>query len=151
MLTMKRPTSPRLRRNLARATFAERMASHHGRPIDDFPALAWKCGASWPTRCLRPLILYFAPRYFDAEDLHLARAADCHWHHEVEEEMKLMRVSYLRRGGWRYLGIGLNGERLLRYFDDLVVWQVIAAEAKRIPAAEDQFRPTSATDQQSLT
>jgi hypothetical protein len=97
------------------------------------------------------LILYFAPRYFDAEDLHLARAADCHWHHEVEEEMKLMRVSYLRRGGWRYLGIGLNGERLLRYFDDLVAVQVIEAETKRLPAAEKQFHPATSTDLQRLT
>lgn len=140
MLTMERSTWKKNRGPLARATLAERMCSHHSRPIDDFAALAWPCGASWPTRCLRPLILYLAPRYFEAEDFHLDRAADCRWRHEVVEEMSLLRVSYLRRGGWRFFGIGLNGDRFLRYYDHLVALQVIATEAQRVADTENRSR-----------
>src|SRR5215204_26848 len=109
-------TDSQTRPRLARLTFAERLCRHHGQSEAFFKVLAWRYGASWPTRALRPLIVYLAPRYFDAEDLHLKRASECRWRYEIAEEMHLMRVSYLRRGGWRFFGIGLNGARLLRYF-----------------------------------
>jgi len=137
---MPSPTSKTKRGPLARSTFAERMGSHHGRPVDDFATLAWQCGASWPTRVLRPLIVDLAPRYFDAEDLHLARASECHYQHEIDEEMQLMRVSYLRRGGWRFFGIGLNGARLLRHYDHVVALEVIKEEVARVANAEQRAR-----------
>lgn len=109
-----------------RVTFAECICFRHGRSADDFVALAWRFGARWPTRCLRPLILYFAPRYFEAEDVHLERAAECCRRNDIDEEMQLMRTSYLRRGLWRHLGFGLNGDRLLRHYDGILEAQVIA-------------------------
>jgi hypothetical protein len=114
-----------------RVTFAERLCQSAKRSPSDFPAVAWRAGASWPTRLLRPVILAFAPRYFEAEDLYLERAADCRWRWELSEEMAQLRVSYLRRGIWRHLGISLNGERLLRVFDDLVAEQVAAEHPVR--------------------
>jgi hypothetical protein len=143
--------APPLKRRwkLARETFAERMCSHHGRSVDDFAALAWQYGAGWPTRCLRPLILCFAPRYFEAEDFHLERAADCHRRDEIAEELEYIRVSILRRGFWRYLGIGLNRERLLRHYDRLVMLQVVAADAKRVADAKNRPHPAISSREQS--
>lgn len=119
-----------------RPTFAEHICSQYGRSTKNYTGLAWKHGANWPTRLLRPLILIFAPRYFEAEDLHLERAADCRSRHEIVEELGLMRVSYLRRGGWRYLGIGVNGKRLLRHYDSLVTLKYLEDEAKRASRVE---------------
>lgn len=111
---------PSRKRQLGRRTFAERTCAHYQRPLSDFPIVAWQVGAAWPTRWLRPAILYFTPRYFEAEDFYLERAADCRWRSEVVEEMALMEGSYLRRGAWRYLGFGISGSMILRFYDHLI-------------------------------
>lgn len=103
-----------------RPSFAERLCAFHQQPLDQFSALAWQHGATWTTRILRSAIVRFAPRYFEAEDLHLERAGECRCRRDVAEEMDFLRVSYLRRGGWRLLGIGVNGARLLRHYDRLI-------------------------------
>jgi hypothetical protein len=138
------------RPRLTRLTFAERLCGDHGKSEAFYEVLAWRYGASWPTRALRPLIVYLAPRYFDAEDFHLARASECRWRDEIAEEMHLMRASYLRRGGWRFFGIGLNGARLLRYFDDLVTVEVIEKEASRAAGGEQRGRSAMPMDKQSF-
>ena len=131
MLIKKPSASSFLKVVRGRATFAECICSHHSRPAADYTDLAWRYGAGWPTRFLRPLILCFVPRYFEAEDFSLERAADSHRREEIVEEMQCLRVSILRRGFWRYLGIGLNGNRLVRHYDNLMMRQGIAEDAKR--------------------
>jgi len=142
---------PRRGGNPTRATFAQRLCRQRGRPLEDFPALAWRFAAGWPTRCLRRLILFFAPRYFEAEDLHLRRAAECRWRWELADELQLLRVSYLRRGVWRHLGVGLNGERLLRCYDHLLARDGIEAEVRRVEAAASRPQSASAEGEQILS
>lgn len=127
------------------------MCAHHRRPVEDFAALAWQCGASWLTRFLRPFILHLAPRYFEAEDIHLERAAECRWRQDVVEEMQLMRVSYLRRGGWRIFGVGLNGTRLVAYYDHLVALQVIEHETRQVADAESRAESAIRIQERSLS
>lgn len=135
-------------RKLVRLTFAERLCGYHGQPADTFSALAWQHGASRPTRILRRLILLFAPSYFQAEDVHVANAAECCWRQDIVEELALMRVSLLRRGIWRRLGIGLNGPRLLKYYDHMVAMEVIENEAARVADKEARIRSGMGTTQQ---
>jgi hypothetical protein len=139
-LPPRRLTPPNRERPHGRETFAQRMCRHHRRPVDQFAALAWQVAANWTTRRLRSCILFFAPRYFEAEDLHLSRAADCQWRYEVAEEMHLLRVSFLRRGAWRWFGLGLNGDRSVPYFDHLVAVEAIAQEEQRVTTARPQMR-----------
>jgi|ERR1035437_8072294 hypothetical protein len=107
-----------------RATFAERLCACHRVPSSEFSAFAWRIGASWPTRCLRPLILHVAPRCFEAEAVFLDAVAQCRGRWELAQEVALLRVSFLRRGCWRHFGIGLDGPRLRRCHDDLVVREI---------------------------
>ena len=128
---MTMPSDAPLRaRPLGRRSFAECVCAYHHRPLADFPRVAWLIGAAWPVRLLRPVILFFAPRYFEAEDVHLERVAGCRRRCELVEEMALLRASFLRRGIWRYLGCGINGDRILRFYDQLVAADRAAAAAR---------------------
>lgn len=138
------------RAKLARLTFAERFCGYHRRPISAFDTLGWRYGASVPTRVLRPLILFFSQSYFQAEEIHLVRAAECRWRQDIVEELEFMRVSPCRRGIWRHLGIGLSGARLLKYYDHMVAIEVMENEAVRIAQAKARARSGCPVNQQSL-
>ena len=135
-------------RTFARLTFAERVCGDHGQSADLYIAWAWRYGANTATRVLRPLIILFSPSYFEAEELHLARVSECRWRHHIVDELDLMRVSPLRRGIWRRLGVGINAARLLKYYDHLVALEVIENDAVRIAESEARTRSGIATKQQ---
>lgn len=104
------------------ATFAEELCALRGVPPCSYSDLAWRLCSSWLTRCLRPLILRFVPRYFQADDDCLDLVAECRSRWEIDDAVQLLHVSYLRHGFLRYLGIGLNGDKLLRLGDKIAVY-----------------------------
>lgn len=118
-LTMKRMKLSPTQEWLLEVTFAEQLCTRCGVPIDTFSELVWRLCSSWLTRCLRPLILRITPHYFQADDACLDLVADCRRRWEIVDAVHILRVSYLRHGFWRYLGIGLNGEKLLKLVDKI--------------------------------
>jgi hypothetical protein len=132
-MAMQAQPSPSRGAHSIRACFGERLCSSHRVSPAEYSALMWRLCATWPTKCLRPIILVFAPRYFEAEDACLDALAQCRWRWEITNEVELLRVSYLRRGFWRYLGIGLQGQRLLRCHDDLIAREVTQSGSQPIP------------------
>jgi hypothetical protein len=102
-----------------RVTYAEALCGRHGCHPADFTALAWRLAAPAPTRWLRPLIAWFYPQYFAADDNCLELAGPCWRRQEVADEVAAFSASLLRHGWLRRLGFGLSGRRLLRCYDAL--------------------------------
>ena len=120
--------------------FGESLCAHHGVPISAFSELAWRLCSSRLTRCLRPTILFFAPRYFQSDDDCLSFAAECRRKQDLVDEVHLFHASYLRRGLWRHFGIGLSGRRILVLFDKVTAEQAsdVRIEPGRKPDPKGQ-------------
>jgi len=89
----------------------------YGTSPGDYTELAWRLGSSRLTQNVRRMIQFFSPSYFQADDDCLDLISECRRRGDAVEELSYFRHSYLRRGVWRYLGIGLCDHRLLKTFD----------------------------------
>lgn len=86
-----------------------------------YTELVWRLGSSWLTPFVGPVIRFFSSGYFQADDDCVSCICECRRRSEVAEEIRSFRHSYLRRGIWRYLGVGLSGRRLLKAFDRVAI------------------------------
>jgi len=106
---------PRMQRK-----FKETLCAAFNVPVQNYYELAWRLGSTVLTHAVRPLIRSMSPAYFQADDDCLRAIAECRRRREVLEEIRGFKSSYLRRGLWRYLGVGLSERRLLKLFDYVV-------------------------------
>lgn len=97
-------------------------ASQHA-SLSEYTPLVWRLGSSWATQCIRPIVIRFAPAYFQADDECLNQVAEYRRRREIVEAIEAMRTSYLRRGFWRHFGIGICGHKLQALFDQLAAEQ----------------------------
>ena len=125
------PVAPRMHRK-----FKESLCAAHMLPARRYTELAWRLGSSRLTNVFRPLLQFLSPTYFQADDDCLDAIAECHLRSDVLEEIRRFEFSYLRRGVWRYFGVGLSGYRLLKEFDRLITTTAVVVPSDSISALD---------------